>query len=335
MRKSNRIKVLQINFDSPGTIKYVWDDPVLMFTAPQILVNRDSLGQVLNLLDPGPHTLYYSTEGDAGNRTDTQSVSVLVDSQPPVIGLNYRSDHPLGIRVGPDTLLQFEAQSAELGVASGFLRVPGHPQGGVGVGSAFTLGQTNLAQVGASRGLVGSVITLSAEVSDNVGNTATDSFDVLYDWTAPDLVMKSVGGSVQLADGTYRTTERSIDIRLTGGEGLPIEWTVAQPGGHMTGGNALLVAGLRGEYRAGMRLMDGLNIISFRTEDPVGNQAAMSVTVERVFDLVSGTDARPIEVISRGAVSVDVSDDGSTFIFDSKQTDVIEGDTNGDGDIFA
>lgn len=105
VRKSNRIKVLQINFDSPGTIKYVWDDPVLMFAAPQILVNRDSLGQVLNLLDPGPHTLYYSTEGDAGNRTDTQSVSVLVDSQPPVIGLNYRSDHPLGIRVGPDTLL--------------------------------------------------------------------------------------------------------------------------------------------------------------------------------------------------------------------------------------
>ena len=51
--------------------------------------------------------------------------------------------------------------------------------------------------------------------------------------------------------------------------------------------------------------------------------------------LVAGADARPIELIARGAGSVDVSDDGSAFVFDSKQIDVIEGDTNGEGDVFA
>ena len=105
VRQSNRIKVLEINFDSAGTINYVWDDKPRLDTDPQVLVNRDSLGQVLNLLAPGPHVLYYYTEDRLGHRTDTQSVSVLVDSQPPVAALNYQPEHPLGILVGPNTLL--------------------------------------------------------------------------------------------------------------------------------------------------------------------------------------------------------------------------------------
>lgn len=220
-------------------------------------------------------------------------------------------------------------------MASGFLTVPGHPQSGIGAGSAFTLGETNLAEVRTASGLVGSFVTLTSEATDDVGNKSTDSFEVLYDWTAPDLKITSMGGSVLLADGTYRSTERFIDIRLTGGEGEFVEWTASQPGPRLMGGIAELVIGLPGVYSASVRLMDGLNIISFRTEDPVGNQATTSVVVERVFDLVSGTDTRQIELIARGAGVVDVSDDGSTFVFDFKQTGVIEGDTNGEGDVFA
>ena len=100
-------------------------------------------------------------------------------------------------------------------------------------------------------------------------------------------------------------------------------------------GQATLLTGLRGVYAANVRLMDGLNVISFRTEDPVGNLATAAVTVERVHELVTGADARQIELIARGAASIGVSDDGSAFVFDSKQTDVIEEDTNGEGDVFA
>ena len=276
-----------------------------------------------------------SGQDSAGNRSDTQSVSVLVDSQPPVTALDYQSAHPLGIVVGPNTPLQFDAQDAELGAATGFLTVPGHPDGGVGVGSSFTLGETDLAQAGTQQGLVGAFVTLSAEASDRVGNTVTNSYEVFYDWTAPDLQMGSVGDSIQLADGNYRTTERTMEIRLTGGEGHPVEWTAAQPGGRLAGGQATLLTGLRGVYAANVRLMDGLNVISFRTEDPVGNLATAAVTVERVHELVTGADARQIELIARGAASIGVSDDGSAFVFDSKQTDVIEEDTNGEGDVFA
>ena len=117
-----------------------------------------------------------------------------------------------------------------------------------------------------------------------VGNTVTNSYEVFYDWTAPGLQLSSVGDSIRLADGTYRTTERSIEIRLTGGEGHPVEWTAAQPGGRLAGGRATLLTGLRGVYAANVRLMDGLNVISFRTEDPVGNLATAAVTVERVHE---------------------------------------------------
>ena len=58
VRQSNRIKVLKIDFDSFGTIKYLWDDVTQLVNNPQTLVNRNFLGQVLNVLDPGPHTLY-------------------------------------------------------------------------------------------------------------------------------------------------------------------------------------------------------------------------------------------------------------------------------------
>ena len=337
VRQSNRIKVLKIDFDSVGTITYVWDDAtkLLLDPPPQTLVNRDFLGQVLNVLDPGPHTLYFYTEDSVGNRSDPQSVTVLVDSQPPVTALNYQSAHPLGIVVGPNTPLHFDAQDAELGAATGFLTVPGHPDGGVGVGSSFTLGETDLSQVATQQGLVGAFVTLQAEASDRVGNTVTNSYEVFYDWTAPDLQMGSVGDSIRLADGNYRTTERTIQIRLTGGEGHPVEWTAAQPGGRLAGGQATLLTGLRGVYAANVRLMDGLNIISFRTEDPVGNLATAAVTVERVHELVTGADARQIELIARGAAGVAVSYDGSTFLFDSRRADVIDGDTNGEGDVFA
>ena len=70
--------------------------------------------------------------------------------------------------VGPNTPLQFEAQDAELGGATGFMTVPGHPDGGVDAGSAFTLGQTDLAQAGTQQGLVGAFVTLSAEAWDRV-----------------------------------------------------------------------------------------------------------------------------------------------------------------------
>jgi hypothetical protein len=218
VRQSNRLKVLKIQFDSVGTIKYAWDDSKKLVFNPQTLVNRDFLGQVLNVLDPGPHTLYFNSEDFAGNRTATQTVSVLIDSQPPVTALNYQSAHPLGIAVGRNTPLQFQAEDAELGGATGFLTVPGHPDNGVDVGSVFTLGETDLAEIALAKGLLGSFPTLSAEASDRVGNTVTNSYEVLYDWTAPNLKTISVGGSISLADGTYRTTDRNVEIRLTGGE---------------------------------------------------------------------------------------------------------------------
>ena len=334
VRESNRIKVLKIEFDDSGTIKYVWDESKKLVTDPQTLVNRDFLGQVLNVLDPGPHTLYFYAEDSVGNRSDTQSVSVLVDNQPPVTALNYESAHPLGMIVGPNTPLQFEAQDAELGGATGSMTVPGHPDGSVDIGSTFTLGETDLASSAGQQGLLGAFVTLTAEASDRVGNTVTTPYEVFYDWTAPDLRTTSVANSIKLADGTYRTTDRSVEIRLMGGEGLPIEWTSAQPGGSMVGGEASLVTGLRGVYAANVRLMDGLNVISFRTEDPVGNQAAASVIIVRSDELVAGATARPIELLVRGVDDAAFSDDGSLALFSSNKTDLVDGDTNEVDDIF-
>jgi uncharacterized repeat protein (TIGR01451 family) len=333
VKQSNRIKVLSIDFDSFGTIKYAWDDPLDLTNNPQTLVNRNFLGQVLNVLDPGPHTLYYYTEDSVGNRTDAQSISVLVDGEPPVTALNYQSTHPLGIVVGPNTPLQFEAQDAELGGATAFITVPGHPDGGVGAGSSFTLGQTDLANA-ASQGLFGAFVTLTAEASDKVSNSVTTPYEVFYDWTAPDLKTTSVGDAILLSDGTYRTTERTVEIRLTGGEGLPVEWTSARPGGQMAGGQASLVTGLRGVYAANVRLMDGLNVVSFRTEDPVGNRATAALIIERSDELVSGIAARPIELLVRGIDDAAFSDDASVALFSSSKTDLIETDTNDVDDIF-
>jgi hypothetical protein len=113
-----------------------------------------------------------------------------------------------------------------------------------------------------------------------------------------------------------------------------VEWTSAQPGGVIAGGEATLVIGLRGVYSANVRLMDGLNVVSFRTADPVGNQTVAALVIERSDELVEGVSARPIEQLVRGVDNAAFSGDGSTVLFSSGEDDLVNDDTKGVDDIF-
>src|SRR5690606_2415231 len=131
---------------------------------------------------PGPHTLYFEVSDQAGNASNAvQAVHILVDDQPPVVGLNYEGTGGLGFVVGPDTPLEFVAEDVETGHVSGTLAVPGLAP--VPVNTSFRLGQTSIAEAAEGTGILGSIVTMQADVSDAVGNAAIQSFDVYYDFS--------------------------------------------------------------------------------------------------------------------------------------------------------
>ena len=342
-------KLLRIDFDEPGAIvRYQWDG---LFTNPTVdtLLNM-SMAFVLDDLTPGPHTFYFEVSDLAGNATNAvQSISILVDDQPPVVGLNYEPTGGLGFIVGPETPLEFIAEDVETGRVDGVLLVPGLDP--IPVNSSFRLGETSIADAAASTDVLGLIVSLQAQVADGVGNTRSQTFDVYYDFSPPRLELQHVGGSVLTTDGIYRTTDAVVrlEVRVTDNAGYQLPtWAASRPGTDVLRSGGPFVYEARGGRPAAnggnVSLMDGLNVVVVTASDLVGNTASLEVVIEKVQTLIEDDSNRPIELLSlqtdgtpstqTGPQNVATSDDGSVFIFDSSRNAHVAGDTNSQRDIF-
>ena len=342
-------KLLRIDFDEVGAImRYQWDD---FFTDPVVdsLLNVSKVF-VLSDLSPGPHTLYFEVSDRAGNETNAvQSISILVDDQAPVVGLNYESTGGLDFVVGPETPIEFLAEDVETGIVRGSLIVPGMSP--VPVNSNFRMGETSIADAASSTDVMGLIVTLQADVTDGVGNQTNQSFDVYYDFTPPRIELQHVDESLLTVEGIYRTTRASIRLELAVRDNagiVPPTWTATRPGSNSVTGGYPFVYGTRGgrpsAYGSNVTLSDGLNIVTVTATDLVGNTSSMDVVIEKVQTLIEDESNRPIELLSlhvegapssgTGAQNVATSDDGEVFIFDSSRSDHVIDDTNGLRDIF-
>ncbi|ARA92112.1 hypothetical protein AWN76_002265 [Rhodothermaceae bacterium RA] len=342
-------KLLRIDFDEPGArVRYQWDD---FFTDPTTTTLPDvSLALPLSDLTPGPHTLYFEVSDALGNVTNAvQSIRILVDDQPPVVGLNYTPAGALGIVVGPETPLEFVAEDVETGVVTGGLTVPG--LGTIGVNQSVRLGETSIADAAEGTGILGTFVSLQADVRDAVNNRQTQRFDVYYDFSPPRLDLQHVGESVLTTEGIYRTTEHAVRVEVLVRDNAGFEpptWTASKPGtDQLRGGLPFRLesaGGRREAYGGTVPLFDGLNVIVVTARDLVGNTASLSLTIEKVETLIEDDPDRPIELLSRrieggligrnGPANVAMSDDGSVFAFDSSRRDHVADDTNDQRDIF-
>jgi hypothetical protein len=265
------------------------------------------------------------------------------------VGLNYESTGGLGFIVGPETPLEFLAEDVETGTVTGSLFVPGLEP--VPANSNFRLGETSLAEAADGTGVLGSIVSLQADVADGVGNRTQQSFDVYYDFSAPRVELQHVGESVLTSDGTYRTTEATVrlEVRVTDNAGYRLPtWTAGQPGTELLRSGAPFTFEARdgrpGANGGNVSLIDGLNVIVVTASDLVGNTSSLQVVVERVQTLIEDESNRPIELLSlhvdgaptglTGPANVSSSDDGSVFIFDSSRRDHVADDFNDERDIF-
>ena len=321
--QSNKILLLQ--FDQSADIRYQWNSPL---TNPE---TRETVNQnmsfLLSDLPDGPNTLYLMARNAAGNETNMLIISVLVDNRPPVVALDYQAPGYLDWVVGPTTVLSIIADDLETQTVTGSVIVPGLPQ--LPIGATFTLAETGIAEQGRQIGAFGIFVPVTVAATDAVGNTTTQTFEVYYDWTPPELDLQYVGrtslnkGNVFLqTDGTYITTENRLLFEITAttnAAGIQlITWQLSagEDGQMRSGGPFIPQSFIRGFAHGGsVHLYDGVNTIVFSTTDDYGQHASLTVIVEKV-DQLFGDIERPIELITDGGTDqIAVADDGSVFVF--------------------
>jgi hypothetical protein len=318
-------KILFLQFDQSATVRYQWNSPL---TNPETreTVNQN-LSFVLTDLPDGPNTLYFMARDNANNETNMITVSVLVDNQPPVVALDYQPPGYLDWVAGPTTPLSILAEDLETQIVTGSVSVPGLSE--LPIGSTFRLEETGIAEQGQQIGAFGMFVPISVTATDAVGNTITETFDVYYDWTPPELDLQYVGrtslqqGNVFLqTDGTYITTENRLHFEITAttnAAGIqPIVWQSSseETGQMRSGGPFQAQSFIRGFAHGGnVNLFNGVNTIVFSTTDDYGQHASFTVIVEKVDQLFADVE-RPIELIADGNTDqIAVSDDGAVFVF--------------------
>ncbi len=348
---------IRVDFNETGFVDYAWDDPGFSSPTTVDLISTIFSLHLADFFDDGLHTLYFRGRDGSGNQSVLQQISILVDKEPPLNALNYEPVHPLDFVVGPNTQLHYTAQDVEFGGAEGVITVPGHPEGTLSAPSLFTMGQTNIAAT-APVNVEATWVDLVATSQDKLGNTANHIFRVLYDWTAPPVSVQFVGdvagttAALKLASGNYRTAEDVVRIEIRAGDGLAPDWQLTQPGNtNLLSGGPLSFGQAGGRPTAwygDIELLDGLNLLTFVSRDVVGNPGAVTFAIEKTDQVIDLTGDRDLEVLSRrddsvddaisnaGSVqSVQVSDDGSVFVFESGRKDLIPGDLNDQSDVFA
>ncbi len=334
-------KFLRIDVDELQAIMtYQWDD-FLTTPVTDTLINTTQAFD-LSEFSPGLHTLYYQLSDQAGNASNVvQNVSIFIDREPPVVGLNFESESSFAPIVGPRTPLQFVAEDVESGGVTGEVIVPGLDGQTISVNGTLRLEQTDLAEQGQEAGIVGGFVALEARACDLVGNETTETFQVFYDYTPPTLALERVEDSFLTTQGFYRTIEHrlGIEIKITEqGAGLrPPTWTISHVGTDqiVSGGPLELVNGPRGLVWTGeIPLAEGLNAVIVSTEDRAGNIGTLSFTMEQVEDLIPENTNRPVEPLAFDMAEVALSDDGATFAFTSDRDDLLPGDTNDEVDVF-
>jgi hypothetical protein len=322
--QSNKIMLLQ--FDTDATITYQWNQPL---TDPE---SRSTVNQnisfIMSDLPDGPNTLYFRARDGAGNETNVRMIIVLVDNHPPSIALDYEPPTYLNWVVGPETPLSILAEDLGTQIVSGSVTVPGLSDP-LPLGSTFSLGNTDIAEQGKAVGAYGIFVPISVTAADAVGNSVSQTFQVYYDWTPPDLDLQFVGrnqltqGNVYLqSDGTYITSERRVHVEITvttnaAGFGLVV-WQNSNPQSDLIRGGGPFFGGqfIRGfAYGGWIDLFDGENHIVISTTDDYGQHASIIIVVERTDELFQDVE-RPIELVAAGGTDqIAFSDDGSVYVF--------------------
>lgn len=348
-------KALSLAFTHRGHVEYVWNNPD--FTGTTTLNDVTGLVLPLSGLPDGLNTLYFETFNAFGERSPRQQISILIDNNPPLTSLFYRSDHSLGYVVGPNTPLRFEVQDLETDGGSGSLTVPGYPGGSVPANTTFTLGETDLDEQGRENGLVGADVSLTASAVDLVGNEQSETIQVYFDWTPPALTLQSVENAISLGGDAYQayTDTVTVQVQVVDGE-PPIAQVLTENGGAWTSPPFTLQG--TNTFEGQVRLNPGENLVTIGSRDAVGNVGTLTLNVEWV---VMAPDGEPLDLLSVrlpkdqcydengdplpdgcsgtqtvGAIAGVVSDFyGETFLFASAGALFAAGDNNGRSDIFA
>lgn len=318
--QSNKLMLLQ--FDQSAKITYWWND-ILAEPKTRETVNQNLSFVLGEELKDGLNTLYYTAADNAGNQSHINAISILVDNQPPAVALNYQAPGYLDWVAGPTTPLSVIAEDLETQIVSGTVNVPGLPS--LPVDATFTLGETDIAQ----EGVFGVFVPITVNATDAVGNSVSETFEVYYDWTPPELDLQFLGestssqGNVFLqSDGTYVTNKRNLHVEITAttnAAGIqPVTWQLAgeENGQIRSGGPLTLQSFIRGfAYGGIISLFEGVNTVVISTTDDYGQDASYTLVVEKTDELFGDVE-RPIERISEGgADQVAVSDDGSVFVY--------------------
>ena len=351
--RNQATKALALTFSHRGGIKYVWDKPNFTGTITQ----NNVTGVVLPLagLSDGLHTLYFETFNNLGQRSPRQQIRVLIDNNPPLVSLFYRSDHRLGYVVGPHTPLRFEVQDLETEGGTGSLSVPGYPGGSVPANATFTLGETDLDEQGRANGLVGANITLTATATDLVGNQRTEAIKVYYDWTPPALTLQSISPAISQGGNAYKVFTDTVTIQVQVVDGEPPKAHVLTESNSNWTSEPFTLQGVN-TFQGQARLSPGQNLVTIASRDAVGNVGSQTLQVEYVRTDNTG---EPVDLLSprlpldkcydengnelpggcvswAGSIDNVVSDFyGETFLFTSAGSHFKAGDNNRKEDVFA
>lgn len=359
--RNGATKALVLLFDKRGSVEYTWDDAT--FTNP---AREDDIGSLF--LSPltfgeGPHTLYYQTIIDTlgvETRSPIQTLRVTIDDTAPEITFLGAPNHPLGLVVGPASPLVFQVEDLLSGTGAGTLVLdPGNPIE-IESNQVFSMSETTLKAQFEGAAIVGAFVDLPITARDRVGNETTESFQVYYDVTPPDLTLVDLVGSLPTGPDAYRVFGPTVDLVIDradqgGGASEPPQVSIGttsdvanQSAGAMVLGG---VSGYPGSFGLSLNLSPGLNFVNIRAEDIAGNVSILALRVEyqeETFDqdpleLLSprlGPDAcwdenNVPETCAQGSIdAVASSYHGDVFVFASSGERFVPGDTNNASDLF-
>lgn len=359
--RNGSTKALVLTLNERGSVEFVWDDP--SFTNPGR--QDDVLGLFLTPLDLGEglHTLYYQTISETlgvETRSPIQTLRLTVDDTPPEVTFLGAPNHPLGLFVGPISPLVFQIEDLLSNTGTGTLTLDPLNPIVIDSNQVFSMSETTLKAQFDAASIVGNFVDLPITAVDRVGNQTTQTFQVYYDVTPPDLTLVDLVGSLPTGPDSYRVFSPSVELVIdTSDQGggasdaprvsisRPTEIS-SQPAGEMALG---AVSGNPNSYGLTLVLSPGINRIVVRAEDIAGNVRLLEFEVEYQQELF---DQDPLELLSprlgpdacwdannvpqtcaQGSIDgVAASYHGDVFLFASSGERFIPGDANSASDIF-
>jgi hypothetical protein len=355
-------KALTLAFDQTASIRYQFGDATLSSPTTASNVN----GQLIELsaLSEGIHSFYYQLSKTVAGQTVSSPIhrlNIQVDNTAPFIAFDLIDNHALGVVVGPTTPLSFSIQDVGVNAGTGELRVAGNSNWAFPQNTVFTLQDTGLVEQMRQNNIDGGFTTLNLTAKDFLQNSATLVKEIYVDVTAPDFSIEAITPVSLLSTNRYQTFANSIDLVINvsdAGAGttadLP-ELAIADEFGDIHITNALTRGGIGGypdHYGINVPLSLGENYIAISMRDIAGNIGTFSFSVNYLEAL---SDVSPIESMTprlerttcfNGSTgnektctvgNIDrfaIAYDGETIAFESGGERFVEGDQNGEDDIF-